>query len=98
MKDCELDSLAVFGANNGLVVASVAIALVGSAFREALFAEFIAKVKRAGNHTESDAGPHERQKWAPDAEIHVSFILLHRLRAERLHDFESSCAYRGHYL
>lgn len=96
-KQLPLNPHAVFGAVERLIFAGVAVALIRSAFGETLLAEFVAEVERAGNYSESDAGPHERQKWAPDAGIHASFVLLYRLRGCRLYDFEPSRVHHGHH-
>ena len=68
----------------------MAVAFVRSAIGEALLAQLITKIERAGNYSKSDTGPYERQKWAADAEIHLGSALINGIRSKFLNNFEFS--------
>ena len=84
-----LNSHSVFCAVESSIFAGVAVAFVGRAIGEALLAQFVAEIEGAGDDSKSDAGPHQRKKWAADAEIHVGSALFNGIRSEPLHNFES---------
>ena len=84
-----LNSHSVFCAVESSIFAGVAVAFVGRAIGEALLAQFVPEIEGAGDDSKSDAGPHQRKKWAADAEIHVGSALLNGIRSEPLHNFES---------
>src|SRR5205085_9006525 len=76
-KGRRLHADAVFGTIKHPILASMAIALVRHAFRQALLSQLVPEVECAGNYAESDAGPHEYQERTPDIETHISGNCLH---------------------
>ena len=76
-----LNSNSVLSPVEGLVFPGVTVAFIGSAIGEAALAELVAEIESAGDDANSEAGPHQYQKWATNTEAHRTGVFLHRLGA-----------------